>query len=1502
MDQHLINALHEGMHSDNDPNDQPPNSYREAWNGTISPLGNNRFAFDSMKGNVVSFTVPDHYKTGSAPNRQKPFQPIGWYSFIDYLIVILANDDTGSPGEIAKVSLNNDGSLGSYIPLYYHTGLRLTKDHPIPHDAIVGKPENSNIKRIVWSDNYNSMRTMNWADSRFTAQIASGSLVNGTQYMVLTKDATSYITYNATDYAPGRASGNIFTANATTTFTTTGSNVWVIAYVPIESFSVVPDFSPGSIRLKGYVTNGSLPEGDYQYFYQLETLESARTNYSYLSLPMSLVGNLSNLPSSSSVSYGAHASNGATNSGKGLKLTIDNIDNVTYKKIRVGFVRKTAYGVYTDPEIFYYETIASSSVDIIHYGNEATIEALNLNDITTPTAVLDLVRSISSTKNILFAANVGLAPDPIIDFSAVRAKTIEYLMPSDILGLVNFGTPVGSSALYGHGMVQDANTGNGLAYPNQWYEVVSGSVTYNTLTYNTGDFFKGIPGTTAISGSGKAVAVIRLKKYTSGTTINAGNYNNIRIESDFCDHKGLMATHYLKSLWRSEKYRYGIFFYGKKGQQNFVQWLIDKTIPHQYNAYTTNEGINRDGSVTTPIGFNPRLCDYNSTTAISLRAIGISFSNLDFQKVADAYGCALADLDDFVKGFSIVRVERDSQIVSQGVLWPTMVNSVSTDETEIMSTNFIGEDFHYNAAAADGALGRRKNFYVFHSPDDMIALNSYSYEGRPSELAGDKMIIVDKYSPISGVQTGVMAILNHDYYDKFVNQTGAIAGSIYANGSEGSINPEKTVFVGFGGTGITVSGLPGVVNNRGKCRATYDNGSGGIGVRELRGAGGVFVWIDNTETGGNVFGFGRWDYGDTHRPVCNWVRPNSNLYGGDSDAIKASHRYLFCGHYQPLDSAFMSYMTGTAETYPTILGLTYYTQGTIIQEGTSLYRCIASYTTLAIPVAASLAPEWTLHQANGTTKTAGIVNNVEVFGGDAYVSLFGFGRGVREDASANPQFSSGCVIPLESNLNQNWRSTNPSSPTMNNKRFYNAAASPDGMNYPSPYESFHVYPALTGPELQYFFTARPQGLNGVSRDEHIIMYSLEKIDGEIVDNWRRWLINNYKRVDGQYGPITNIVAKSSRLFYIQNKGVGYLPVFERQLQDSSLGDAIQLGIGGILDRFDEIDYEVGNQHQMSLMVGQDAMVWFDWRKKYVMRLSFSGGKQALSLVKGLDAFFNNKFTEVEGEVGDTIFNSENPLTGKGIISYFDPRMKIGMMCFKYNITNAGDGFPYIIERDFTVLFSNTLDKFIGFSNISPNHIISHNGHLLMTRQARPSIVALRSYTVGEEVTDGVDYHNYTCILAFTTGLLPVVPSSDSTHWVKTSQINQIYVNWRGDICKFFGKVHESFISVIIKTPDGMKNTVDNIEVNGNDTRFTDVYVSNTNESGQDTDITSTNPNYSYVDGSWWFNIPFSSTGSRLSDSWMQVKMRVKNYVTNPTVSTNTIKRIFSVKSSIRKKN
>lgn len=1447
----VYNDLSAGMHSDNDPSAQPPNTFRHGLNGTLVSKGNNKYTYESVYGNRVSFSLLPH------ASGAKQFTPIGFGSLPDRLIVLACNDHGGDgllagdgleqyPGEINEITFDNAGN-GTCRMLYYHKDLRFTREKQFPKNGIVMKPENSRIKRIYFTDNNQPFRNFNVVDSRIRntdgtmKTVASGSLVVGQQYMVLTSEAGStFISHNATFYGPGLAASNVFTA-ANTVYAGSAN---VVEYIPVESLSVNPAILLGEIRPKRFTLGGNLSSGSYQYFYQLGTSDGAYTNFSYVTREVFVAG--SNFPGSTGIAYQNYQGGTVptSTSNKYITLSILGIDQ-NFSKIRVGYVFSSSLGIYDIPKLFYEGEITGEDMEINHYGTETPVNLSN-DDLVTPLALLDLVKSITSTKNLLFPVNVGLARDPDHDMaSTVDCETFAYEIPGDTAGDIDSGdTIAGGYAPFGHPVAGSISTGNTFALPGQWYEVVSGSVIHNGVTYTTGQFFKTVLGNQVIdqaTGPGIAVAVIRIQKYTSANSLTAGNRKNIQIVDDYCDYKGMVVSHNLVGYWRNEKYRFGMLLWHKNGFPLYVRHLCDKTFPPHWKV-----SADTDSETGSAYGYNASLIDstlYDSTDkTTALRILGARFHNLNFQLVADELTemlgetVTLADLNKHIKGFSIVRCPLDNQVIGQGLLYPTVYTATNVFQ---VSTNVLNQDFY-------GALGQRKlNLYNWFSPEAL-----FEFDGNPSVASGDKLIIQDYYSNTDGSVggLGISTTYNAMYFKHYVREDAApmaYTGSTttnYQKGSEALIIPNGTLAIATAALNVTIPALSDLFQ-----QTVETNGAGtqsGVGSKTML----VYAFGGSEVTYAN--GFGNHTAAGQHKPLVNWVRERSNLYGGTSDQAKANNQYIFTGHFQPFDDDFMDYMTG-------------------ILDG-------------------------------GGFKTAGIVNNVEVFGGDCYVTIYDIVRSMRNLANAEADsVAFAAVFPVESRVNPLFRYGRHFA----RERFYNATTETDGVVYGStPYapkaESFTYLTAYSNVQSQMYYPHKPVGFVSEERDEHIAYFSLKKTDGELIDNFKRILVNNSQRADSQFGPIYNAIAKGDKLFYWQFKGVGYMPVQERTTISGSLGESVQLGIGGTLERQDEIDYYYGNQHQDGLVEAEGYFGWYDLRRRTMLRMSFGGQFDKNSLVEGFYSYFQNLFENVESQALPNIFNSESPITGKGITSIYDPRFKIVLFTFKFVRTVSGR----IIEQDVTIGFGSKFDKYMGRFSFTPGIYTEHNGLLLMSKLTVPTIANSTAYVVGDELFDSTNQKNYVCILAYTSGGSATVPSADATHWVTTSQINQIFVNWRGDICKFFGIVYPWEVSVIIASGDNSEITVDNVAVSGNNTRFTDVYCTTESQSASDTDIPTYHKEYEYFDGKWHFTIPLTSSGERLSSPWVEIKMRVKNYAGSAvTTSANLVKRIFSITSEIRKR-
>jgi hypothetical protein len=72
----------------------------------------------------------------------------------------------------------------------------------------------------------------------------------------------------------------------------------------------------------------------------------------------------------------------------------------------------------------------------------------------------------------------------------------------------------------------------GTIVTDTWYYVQSGTATYNSHTYNTGEFFKGLTGVTSFTGTGILVATFASGDpyflFESGTIVSTNNTGNSR--------------------------------------------------------------------------------------------------------------------------------------------------------------------------------------------------------------------------------------------------------------------------------------------------------------------------------------------------------------------------------------------------------------------------------------------------------------------------------------------------------------------------------------------------------------------------------------------------------------------------------------------------------------------------------------------------------------------------------------------------------------------------------------------------------------------------------------------------------------------------------------------------------------------------------------------------------------------------------------------------------------
>lgn len=1379
-----------GWTNDSEPSMQPPNTVREMQNMRIVSNDFNTFSSETLLGTFDSFGLNPNYFV------------LGWCANNLQVIIFSTRDLTGAGdtnGEIGIATIDPATNIGTYVPYYNHALLKFSSAHQIECHAY---DENESILRVYWTDFYNPFRALNLRNPKLTAYIAVGSLVVGQQYMVLTNSVTN----GTNTYGPNATAiiGTVFTADGTEVY---NNSPLVIEYVNVSTIDTTPTRDQGNITFNGWISGGFLTSGSYQYIYQLTTTDGQKSTFSDLSMPfhtgnaVTPYGDSILLSSNGTLSYQQYQGE-LTNfdSTKGQRIQIDNID-LDWNRITVVAIRDTSINTADAPVIIFDGPITGATMTFNHYGNE-TLGSLSTADLEATVLAIQRIRTFDFLKQKSFIGDVELSPFIQFDKTGTTIAVCEYMIPSEHCsnnGRPNTGTNAINSGLVGHTLAKQSGVLSGDILTDQWYKVVSGTGTVQYPIagpiYNVGDIFQGTATnyTYAITGFPVVTPILHIQKYT-------GVYEDILLLEDYCDNKNAAVATHVRSLHRSETYRIGILFYDVFQNPQQVQWLADQVMP------------NIDD---TPVTVSPHLCaEYDGGKAASLRNLGLKFSGLDFNLVATNLGCSLADLPKFIGGFSIVRAKRDAQVLGQGLLSCTAVDGSGVIHP------LVTTDKAYDANYAGHGLAA--NVFTFSCPEFL-----FNYNGLPNALAGDKVVIQDylidnhRAEAPYGTQETNFSSNNYNYYEKFYAQ-GSFGTTLEQNylitaSASGAVSP--------GDNGVSV-GL-GTFDQRAK---TAGGAPAPFNVNPYQSTGGwTYVIYQGANFGNNVAS-------DHNTTLVNYVRPKAQLYGGTGDSALAATEYIFCGHYQPFDAAFVAYMV-----------------------------------------------------SNVGAKGVGIVNDIEVFGGDTFVQFFDFGRSIPDlDLTHFPNVCSfGQIFPVESAINLSLRGPGRN---LAKDRTYDPTVCVNGLSFGNPQqlETFIYNASYSYEESQIVFTAVPVNFIPHSKFLRRVYVSPTKIDGESVDSFRIYPINNFKDLDGRSGELINLRTKTGSLFYFQQIAVGYLPVEERTTIANSLGNPVTVGVGGVLERYDDFSDFYGNQHQFGLAETENAFVWFDAYRKEFCIMPVGSAVTSISTVKGLRQFSQNIF-------GDCI-TSDNPIRSLGIAAAFNPAIKEVIFSFRgvtpvYGSAQTPQGFSIgldYINKQFTGKFDFLPGIMLEFNNML---ICSYSGFYNTILANEPY------YQWIDSVSDGTDI--YVCVLAFTTGGSPVAPHSDPTHWKLVCSINEVHIADRGDVAKFFGRVYGNSITMVQNPANGVDKVFDTQSLVGSQDFFDSNTTFNTVQTVTENIIG--NSQYGYINRTWYWSIPFGNDGDRMRDNWMMTQLSKDNTLNGDvTVSSNERIMLVNISTGWRK--
>ena len=268
------------------------------------------------------------------------------------------------------------------------------------------------------------------------------------------------------------------------------------------------------------------------------------------------------------------------------------------------------------------------------------------------------------------------------------------------------------------------------------------------------------------------------------------------------------------------------------------------------------------------------------------------------------------------------------------------------------------------------------------------------------------------------------------------------------------------------------------------------------------------------------------------------------------------------------------------------------------------------------------------------------------------------------------------------------------------------------------FEEFNYNDGYSSDNIGDLYVPLPFNNKLISERDVRIRYSAEKNYGENRDSFRVFLANDYIDLDTTKGAISNIRYKSNRLMYWQPDEVGYIPISERALTETSLGAPVQLGVGGIFERYDQLVDRIGNSHQFGLIESPMGFHWYDSRRKIFISINHGMQLAEDSILKGVDTFFQEN-------IPDALDTWDNPFATVpgGVHGGYDPMTKMIFATFNYPLA----GVNYIN----TIGIHTLLNKFIGYYNFFPVAYYTYKDHM---HQAHANKLSVYTHGVGAYCT------------------------------------------------------------------------------------------------------------------------------------------------------------------------
>ena len=1054
---------------------------------------------------------------------------------------------------------------------------------------------------------------------------------------------------------------------------------------PETLFSYTPEHFPQKPIVRALIGGGTLPTGKYQYWYQLSSNQGATSTYSPVS-------NLINLFPGIVTGVSAFTTTGAApgaNSAKSVRVDVINIDT-NYDTIRFGY---TVYQIPDFPESFFFDERPipdTGEITVVHNGNENDIP-VNSTDINNLNRSPQVFKTIDVVRNRLFAANAITTYFDLTDDFDSRAYRFKQFVP--VAKLYNVGDTYNFPSVEINGALNTIKVEGVTTSPINYnlipenFDLINPFNNENpdpTLNPFTNGAINGwlvqsqykcqIDGNT-IGGTGQNIS------YEFVTHDQIPALNNFPTFNTFIrpnlDYGGAYAAEqndtyeypagngqYLDSMKsplqetlftgyaRGEVYRWAIVFYDLYGNPSYPLWIGDIKFPFASDIRTAPI-VGNDGT----FGLTDLNSTYNANShPVQTRQIGIKFT-------LDTTTTQFQNIKDKISGWSYVRVRRD-------------VNNSTRLGTGYVQFTVVNSGYQYGGLVPFGGTANPSWGY------DPVSFDT-----------GDTAINIQTFNSPNWFNQTVSSFRTGDYI-KFIGKTAEYPSPDNTRYFAEIDEPSATNWNGYYVMGNNINYT---FTDLGICNIAADIKFPLLANYNIPYATeGSFTAASNINAQGTPLDFynmASWLKADFDaKEFGEWgVQTNLLCFDNTNPNYSVGHPDTFTGTEKANTTTDLPIYYVSYERY-----LTGQYGG---DDRSSRYGNEYIYSNHFMPYSKNITGSW----------------SNEVYGGDTWVTFFDYQRsnlnyfeGSGFDAAPNNDnnLSLAVFYPAESNFN----------PELNNVYQHASVRGTDAAGTDSIFRSNYSYnPAYSQQNSGIIFISKAYLQSNIVREPHTIYPSEPKLDGELTDSWRSFLVNNALSVNGNYGEINRVIEFKDRLFFYQNDGVGIASVDERVLANEADTTQTQLGTGTVLQRFDYLSTQTGSKHSFAVEATGDGVYHYDAfvnkMFKYQITKDASGIK-SLTDVKGLTGFFRTAFATNSGlKSTDKILRANNARIG--ISSGYNSEFNSVYFTFFDQPNNV----------KFTVSYNELLDSFESFYDFYPSLYLNMRKRFL---SVKPTDIALSS--------------------------------------------------------------------------------------------------------------------------------------------------------------------------------